>query len=51
MYLYIYILNIEWELIQSLKYNDSIEGELIKLLFISKMKKVNIFLLIYIYIY
>jgi anaphase-promoting complex subunit 6 len=29
----------EWELIQSLKYNNSVEGELIKLLYISKMKK------------
>ncbi|ORX75331.1 TPR-like protein, partial [Anaeromyces robustus] len=29
----------EWELIQSLKYNDTVEGELVKLLFISKIKK------------
>ncbi|OUM64943.1 hypothetical protein PIROE2DRAFT_30202, partial [Piromyces sp. E2] len=29
----------EWELIRSLKYNDTIEGELIKLLYISKIKK------------
>ncbi|ORX43419.1 TPR-like protein [Piromyces finnis] len=29
----------EWNLIQSLKFNDTIEGELIKLLYISKIKK------------
>jgi len=29
----------EWDLIQSLNYSDTIEGELIKLIFISKIKK------------